>query len=474
MKKTKIYIMDTVINYKKIIYVFFWFFLGVILGLFFFFSFLFIYYQNTYANKVYPGVFVNGMDFGGKTQNEVRQFFAGRNASFSDTKFVFSDNTHIASASANYLEFGYDQNLISQQVYTIGRSDSLLSNISLLVQAYINGINLPPSFHYSDNQLTRVLTLIIKQINIKPVDGLFTFSGGRVSAFRLAQDGQEVDIASIQNKLMDSASLMASGREKTILIPLTINTLKPAVANDKVNNLGIKELLASGTSLFFGSIANRIYNITLAATRLNGVLIPPNQVFSFDQALGDISAFSGYKQAYVIQNGHTVLGDGGGVCQVSTTFFRAVLNAGFPIVERHAHAYRVHYYEEDSGPGIDAAVYSPTVDLKFKNDSGNYLLIQSIVDPANDRLTFQLYGTKDGREVTIGNPVIVSQTPAPPPLYQDDPALPKGTVQQTDFQADGASVYFKREVKQNGKIIISDKFVSNYQPWQAVYLRGTQ
>ena len=168
------------------------------------------------------------------------------------------------------------------------------------------------------------------------------------------------------------------------------------------------------------------------------------------------------------------MGDGGGVCQVSTTLFRAALAAGLPITERHQHAYRVGYYEEDSGPGIDAAVYSPSVDLKFKNDTGGHILIQSYVDRVNMRITFQLYGTKDGREVNISTPVILSQSPAPEPLYQDDPNLPKGEIKQVDFAAAGANVYFTRSVKKDGKITISDKFVSNYRPWQAVFLRGTK
>ncbi len=225
---------------------------------------------------------------------------------------------------------------------------------------------------------------------------------------------------------------VTSSPKKEIIISVPIITLKPEVTNEEANNLGITEKIGEGTSHFAGSIANRIYNLTLAATRLNGILIKPGEVFSFNKALGDVSVFTGYKQAYVIQNGRTVLGDGGGVCQVSTTLFRAILNAGLPVVERNQHAYRVSYYEQDSGPGIDAAIYTPTLDLKFKNDTGNYILIQAYVNPDEYKLTFELYGTKDGREVFIGKPVILSQSPAPEPLYQDDPTLPKGVIKQID------------------------------------------
>jgi vancomycin resistance protein YoaR len=255
---------------------------------------------------------------------------------------------------------------------------------------------------------------------------------------------------------------------------MPVNVVKPEITNENVNSLGITDLIGEGTSLFYHSIENRIYNIQLAANRLNGLLIAPGEVFSFDKALGDVSSFTGYKQAYVIENGKTVLGDGGGVCQVSTTLFRAALHAGLPIVERNPHAYRVGYYEEDSGPGIDAAVYVPSVDLKFRNDTGHSILIQAFADTQNLRLTFDLYGTKDNRVVTIGDPVVSSQTPAPATLYQDDPTLPKGEVKQVDFAADGANVYFTRTVSKDGKVVIADKFISNYRPWQAVYLRGTK
>jgi vancomycin resistance protein YoaR len=151
-----------------------------------------------------------------------------------------------------------------------------------------------------------------------------------------------------------------------------------------------------------------------------------------------------------------------------------LLNAGLPIVERHAHAYRVGYYEQDQPPGLDATIYVPSVDLKFKNDTGNYILIQSFFDEANLALTFVLYGKKDGREVELTRPVLTSSTPAPPDSYQDDPTLPVGTVKQVDFSAPGGRSVFTRKVTKNGKVIIDESFVSNYKPWQAVYLRGTK
>jgi len=217
-----------------------------------------------------------------------------------------------------------------------------------------------------------------------------------------------------------------------------------------------------------------MHNVALAAARLNGILVKPGEEFSFVKYLGDVSKYTGYKEAYVIQSGKTVLGDGGGVCQVSSTLFRALLDSGLPITERHAHAYRVGYYEQYSPPGLDATVYVPTVDLKFKNDTGSHILIQSYVDPTEVSLTFILYGKKDGREVTLSTPVVTGVAPAPEPLYQDDPTLPKGVEKQIDYAASGATVVFNRIVKKNGEVIINEKYTSRYTPWRAVFLRGTK
>jgi len=428
-----------------------------------------------YANVVYPGVMIDQIDFGNRTQQQVKDHFESKNKTIENTKFVFRNSDTVATISAKELGYGYNSELMSIQAYSIGRSDSLVSNVYVTLQAYLNGIFLKPSYHFSEDKLDKELEPISKRLYKEPVDALFSFENGRVNTFQPSIDGQQADTIYVKQTLYKYLTQIKSfDSSQVISINIPIKILKPKTSTDQANDLGIKELLASGTSVFVGSIPSRIYNVTLAASRINGVLIPPNETFSFNKALGDVSAFTGYKQAYVIQNGRTVLGDGGGVCQVSTTFFRALLNAGLPIVERHPHAYRVGYYEQDAPPGLDATIYVPTVDLKFKNDTKHHILVQTEMDPDNARLTFYLYGTKDDRTITLSKPVITSQSKPAEPAYQDDPNLPKGETKQVEHEAYGASVYFTREVKQNGKVIISDKFTSYYRAWQAVFLRGTK
>lgn len=458
--------------------VLFWFSVGAIIGLFFFISFVFIIFEKTYAKSVYPGIFVNGVNLGGKTKEEVINYFVNKNSRISNVQIAFESTYKSATISAYNLNLGYDSELLADQAYSVGRSDNTFSNINLILQAYINGIILSPSYTVSEKKVSDVLEPIAEAAKKDPIDALFKFENGKVVEFKTSADGQEADIQSVKNRLSSQipriVASVPSNESTKFIFHVPIKVVEPKITTEKVNSLGIKELIGTGTSLYAGSIESRMYNVTLAASRMNGVLVAPGETFSFVKTIGDVSSFTGYKQAYIIENGKTVLGDGGGVCQVSTTLFRAALNAGLPITERHAHAYRVHYYEEDSGPGLDATVYVPSVDFKFKNDTNHYILVQSVVEPSEPRLTFYFYGTKDGREITISEPIITSQTPAPEPLYQDDPTLPKGTVKQIDFAAAGAKTYFTRQVVKSGKTIIDEKFVSNFRPWQAVFLRGTK
>lgn len=310
---------------------------------------------------------------------------------------------------------------------------------------------------------------IALRIDQPVVEGQFEFNSDtkRVTAFKSSQEGRKLDTDETYQLITQAFS-----QEINRQVTLPVETVKPKVLTSDINNLGINELIGQGVSNFAGSISNRIYNINLTASKINGVLVPPGEIFSFNKTVGDISAATGFKQAYVIKEGRTVLDDGGGVCQDSTTVFRAALNAGLPITQRTAHAYRVGYYEQGFPPGLDATVYYPSVDLQFKNDTGKHILLQAYTSGLT--LYVNLYGTSDGRISKLTAPVVKNQTSPPPELRQDDPTLPKGTVKQVDWPAWGANVSFRRTVTRSRETLISETWYSNYKPWQAVYLVGTQ
>ena len=111
--------------------------------------------------------------------------------------------------------------------------------------------------------------------------------------------------------------------------------------------------------------------------------------------------------------------------------------------------------------------------MKFKNDTPGHILIQTIFDAKTSSLVFEIYGTSDGRNATITKPIVTSVLPPPEDLYVDDPNLPAGSVKQIDYKAWGAKVTFIYKVERNGENLIEKTFISNYHPWQAVFLRGT-
>jgi vancomycin resistance protein YoaR len=243
------------------------------------------------------------------------------------------------------------------------------------------------------------------------------------------------------------------------------------------DQLGIRELVESTTSYFYGSSKERIQNIRTAASRFQGLLVAPGQTFSMAQALGDISLDNGYAEALIILGDQTITGVGGGVCQVSTTLFRAAFYAGFPINERHPHAYRVGYYEQRSDgssdpslAGLDATVFVPLVDFKFTNDTPYWLLMETDVEGYS--LTWKFYSTSDGRTVSWQSTGPTNIVPAPDPQYTENPKLAKGVINQTDWSADGADITVTRVVYLGGSIHIQDEFQTHYQPWRAVYEYG--
>jgi vancomycin resistance protein YoaR len=254
-------------------------------------------------------------------------------------------------------------------------------------------------------------------------------------------------------------------------LPVTITL--PAAPMQEADAMGFTDVVAEGTTYFKGSSDARIKNIHMAADKFHGVVVPPGAIFSFNEYLGPVTAETGFEDSLIISGDRTAVGIGGGVCQVSTTAFRAAFFGGFEITERWAHGYRVGWYETGSGPGLDATIYTPDVDFKFRNDTDHYLLIQTDVDETAGTLSFRFYGTPTGRQVTMEGPFEENVVPHGPPIYQEDPSLPKGTTEQVDWAKDGVDVTVQRTVTEGDAVIHQDTFFSRYKPWRARYLIGT-
>ncbi len=319
------------------------------------------------------------------------------------------------------------------------------------------------------------------ETDLAPENARFIFNDetGQLDLKENAVIGRELDV----ERTIEALNSAISKGEHAAALAFTVTN--PAVTDSMTGaELGITELVYAYTSYFRGSTADRVQNISTASSQFHGLLVPPGATLSMSDVLGNISLDNGYAEALIILGDETIKGVGGGVCQVSTTLFRTVYYAGFKIVERHPHAYRVGYYEQTGNgghsaslAGLDAAVFVPLVDFKFTNDTDNWLLMETYVSTSNYSLTWKFYSTKDGREVFSESTGLTNIVEAPEkPLYRENPELDKGETRQVDWAVDGANVVVTRTVTRNGITLYIDRIVTNYQAWRDIieYGPGTE
>lgn len=229
--------------------------------------------------------------------------------------------------------------------------------------------------------------------------------------------------------------------------------------------------LGHATTGYNGSISERVNNIARGAARMNGLIVAAGATFSFNAALGSAGTEDGFVEGYAIVNGQLEKVTGGGICQISTTMYRAVFNAGLDIVERRPHSFVINFYENIDG--FDATVFSPYVDFKWRNDTGGPIYMFASTDPKKATATFSLYGFDDGRTAKMIGPVSKNVKQQGLAAWQFDSTLKRGEVRQLVHGRPGKEVEMRRVVTAaNGKVIHNDNLVSKYRPWEDFYIYG--
>ncbi len=231
------------------------------------------------------------------------------------------------------------------------------------------------------------------EVEIKPENAKFQVNDEKIEVLKQSTLGRDLLIEATYEELNNKVR----GNDRTLT--LKIKEVGAEINQENVDRLGIKELVGAGESNFAGSPQNRIHNINKAVEKLNGTLIGSQETYSIVENIGEVNAGAGYLPELVIKENKTIPEYGGGLCQVSTTLFRAAIYSGFKITERQSHSYAVSYYEP---PGLDSTIYIPHPDLQFVNDTDHTVLLQAKID--GYKLTFEFYGTKDEREVIIEGP----------------------------------------------------------------------
>ncbi len=316
----------------------------------------------------------------------------------------------------------------------------------------------------SQDKLQIYLDSIKKDIEVEPQTTRFVKEGDRVKEFTPAQDGVSIDLASTVRNA--TQSVIGSSTPNIQIVTI----IQKAPQSPFVDTMGITDLLGIGYSDFKGSPTNRIHNITTGAHALNGVIIQPGEEFSLIKALGIINASTGYKTELVIKGNKTTPEFGGGLCQIGTTIFRATMASGLPITERQNHSYQVSYYAENGVPGTDATIYEPKPDYKFINDTGHPILVHTKIQ--GTQLSFEFWGTKDGRTTSRTKPKVWNIVDPPPARLAETTDLKPGEKKCTEKPHKGADASFTYSTIYPNGDIKSQVFTSHYRPWQEVCLIG--
>ena len=316
--------------------------------------------------------------------------------------------------------------------------------------------------------------VVAPAIDIKPEDAKFEMQDGKVVEFQGSRPGVTLDVEKTFDAV-NQALLQRTWHDDGIAaeVALVTQQVEPNVKTGEVNNLGITEPLGTGFSVYKGSPANRIKNIRNAVKKLNGVLIKPGEEFSAIQYTQPYTAEAGYLPELVIKGDEIKPEIGGGLCQIGTTLFRMAMNSGMPITERRNHSLVVPYYNdlENGLPGTDATIYEPAPDFRFKNDTGNYVLVQTAVDFDTQELSFTLWGTSDGRSGSYTAPVVSRWIPhGETKIIKTDKLAPGEKKCQHAYRGADASFVYTRTLSDGTK---EDRtFESHYRPLPEICLVG--
>lgn len=305
--------------------------------------------------------------------------------------------------------------------------------------------------------------LLAKDVPKEPQDAKFSVVGEKVAIIP-SKEGIIINLEKAAGDL-NLAAIKKDPAQREVLLTGTIST--PKLTTEKAQSMGIKEKITSYTTKYSPYARARVSNIHLLTKTLDGVIVAPGDVFSFNKTIGPRTAVKGYKEASIILNGKLVPGLGGGVCQVATTMFNTIFFAGLPVAERRNHSFYISKYPT----GRDATVSYPYPDLKFKNDTGAYILIKGYV--SSNSVTINFYGTDPDRTVTY-NTTGFSGITAFPVEKVEDSTLEEGIEKIVDLGEAGRQVTVYRTVKKDSTILFKDTFFSKYRPKIQVVIYGTK
>ncbi|MBP2655075.1 MAG: VanW family protein [Firmicutes bacterium] len=335
--------------------------------------------QPLYWSKVYAGVVIDGIPIGGKSREEVTQLVElwrqeQRNRKvrtyYGDKEFWFD------AASIGY---DIDVEATVEEAWNFGHYGSWVKRLTSIHSAAKAGHDISLHIIYDEAKLTGIIDQWCEVIDRPPRNAAISLLSGRVVP---QEEGRKLDVELVKKQILEAI------RNPDCCLPLSVTPLYPEMSQANLEQNGLKIIWASFTTHFDSSNTTRSANIELSANKINGHILYPGQTFSFNEVVGPREKNRGFKEALEIVDGEYVPGIGGGVCQVSSTLYNAVLLANLDVVERTNHSKPLGYV----GIGRDATVYYDTLDLKFVNNTDAPIMV--LAETRDNTLTVGIAGTR--------------------------------------------------------------------------------
>ena len=269
----------------------------------------------------------------------------------------------------------------------------------------------------------------------------------------------QLDVPATRNAIQNAL------QHNAVTVTAVLRRSPPQRSVQDLYRQGIRNHFGSGSSNFAGSPSYRVQNIIAAAKQLDAQYLTRNGIFAFNSSIR-LNARSGFVLGTIIRGQKLSKELGGGICQVSSTVWRAAYASGLPILERHQHSYRVAYYDP---PGFEATVFAPSKNLRFRNDTRAALWMQLEWDTATGTLEVHLFGVRPERTTRISEPRISDERPAPKDRFVPDPDVKPGEVKIVSGAEKGMLTRIDRVVQYDNGQVRRDTTQSRYIPWGAIY-----
>jgi len=348
-------------------------------------------YKN--RNKILPGVSAFGVELEGLKKEEARDILQPIASKMIDSPriLVFEDK-EFKFIPHKELDAFIDLNRVVEETYDIARTGNVFKRIKDRIVVWRKGYEVPFQAEFNPQKFEDFQNKISSLINRMPRDAYV--EGNRIIESRI---GVKLDLEKFKEEITES---IKSLNEEKYIFDIPVITVEPKITTQNIlTELAINEELGTYSTSLENKEENTIYNIRLSSEVINGILVKPQEIFSFNKYVGPAEKADGYKESTIIANGIFVNGYGGGICQVSSTLYNAALLANLPIIERYNHS--VYGEATKYVPlGQDAAIFYGFKDLRFKNNSDNVIVIFSKV--FRDTLQISIFGrNEDKAEVEI-------------------------------------------------------------------------